>query len=416
MSGPTTRNRKELLRGPEIGLYDITYNGDPISHAEYGPYEFWETQETTSEGHPRPYRIASGDRGGEFYTQRRSMWSSHEEGFDISQGSSILRTYKGPQYAHWTTLPNMDTWPQGSSTTVLDAKGTSAIARCEPTNPGTAGLTALLELYKDGIPKISGIMLAKSGGSFKEISRSLGGEYLNVEFGWKPLWSDFVATLEVFREADKLLVQLERDSGKPIRRRYSFPDVLADSREVLGYGIPKPALDTYLYEPGHVPGASTEKFHLTNTKTECWFSGAFTYHLQMGKKFHQRAERVVEELNFLYGIRPSLEMMWNLTPWSWAIDWFVGVQDYLHNLQAFTADGLVLRYGYLMETVTHEESYEIPQVRYRNKSPVNLLQKASVVTKHRRRASPFGFGLTFEEFTPRQWAITAALGLTRQSR
>lgn len=42
-----------------------------------------------------------------------------------------------------------------------------------------------------------------------------------------------------------------------------------------------------------------------------------------------------------------------------------------------------------------------------------LGETIEVSRKVRRAASPYGFGLNAEAFSPKQWAILAALGLTR---
>jgi hypothetical protein len=78
-------------------------------------------------------------------------------------------------------------------------------------------------------------------------------------------------------------------------------------------------------------------------------------------------------------------------------------------------DGLVIQYGYVMEhKVTTRSYYNDGAHSYKGDyvvSPVHLFYE----TKRRVRASPFGFGLDWSGFTPRQLAITAALGLTRFS-
>jgi hypothetical protein len=107
-----------------------------------------------------------------------------------------------------------------------------------------------------------------------------------------------------------------------------------------------------------------------------------------------------------------------LTPWSWAIDWFSNAGDVVSNLSDWATDGLVMKYGYIMEHSRHERTYYLD-----GPSQYNFLDRqipATVTTwsetKLRRAASPFGFGVSWEGMTPRQLAITAALGITRVFR
>jgi hypothetical protein len=119
------------------------------------------------------------------------------------------------------------------------------------------------------------------------------------------------------------------------------------------------------------------------------------------------------EAKKLYGLSLTPETVWNLAPWSWAVDWVSNAGDVISNLSDWATDGLVLRHGYIMEQSFVRDTYEWY-------GPVNFWSQVypAVFTlecrsKLRRRATPFGFGLTFGDFTPRQWAIAIALGLTK---
>jgi hypothetical protein len=116
----------------------------------------------------------------------------------------------------------------------------------------------------------------------------------------------------------------------------------------------------------------------------------------------------------ILGLSLTPDIVWNLTPWSWAVDWFSNTGDVISNLTDWATDGLVLRYGYVMEHTITSDTYTYSgntglidgNVRV---PPLTLVTE----TKIRRRANPFGFGITWDGLSPRQLAITAALGLTR---
>jgi hypothetical protein len=119
----------------------------------------------------------------------------------------------------------------------------------------------------------------------------------------------------------------------------------------------------------------------------------------------------------IFGLELTPEVAWNLSPWSWAADWFTNAGDVISNLTDWATDGLVLRYGYVMEHTIASNTYTfVGKTGFSNTSvrpsPVTLVTE----TKRRVKANPFGFGVTWGGLSPRQLAITAALGITNAMR
>jgi hypothetical protein len=116
----------------------------------------------------------------------------------------------------------------------------------------------------------------------------------------------------------------------------------------------------------------------------------------------------------LLGIRITPEVLWNLAPWSWAIDWFSNLGDVVSNLSDWATDGLALRYGYIMEHKSIYVTYSlVGKPRFLPEGTFASDVIAYRETKRREKATPFGFGLDWNTFSPRQLAIAAALGITR---
>lgn len=101
-------------------------------------------------------------------------------------------------------------------------------------------------------------------------------------------------------------------------------------------------------------------------------------------------------------------------PWSWAADWVSNTGDVLHNLSAMSTDGLVMAYGYMMEETSETWTYVNNGAITVSGRVLNLTQNFRTTTKVRRSATPFGFGLDWAKFTPRQMAILGALSITRK--
>jgi hypothetical protein len=242
---------------------------------------------------------------------------------------------------------------------------------------------------------------------------SASSEFLNWEFGIRPLISDYQKFAKAYKDRSKILKQLQRDSGRKVRRRYTFPT----EKETLVEELPStyrpfPALVTYLY-------AGTGKTTRTTVTTRNrWFSGAYTYYLPKSDSAFDKFLRYEAEANKLLGTRVTPEVLWNLAPWSWAVDWLANTGDVLHNLDAFSRDGLVLLYGYMMEHSVCEVTYEYSGnfVVDGKSVPRHYSMTYGYETKVRRKATPYGFGLSEVSFNPTQKAIIAALGINRVSK
>jgi len=137
--------------------------------------------------------------------------------------------------------------------------------------------------------------------------------------------------------------------------------------------------------------------------------------------FGEKLDHWDAEANKLFGTRLTPEVVWNLAPWSWAADWFGNTGDVLANISALGADSLVLKYGYIMrqERVMDHTSWE----GYINTQPdghgarfIRIREAYGYETKLRLRATPYGFGIDMGGFSPRQIAISAAVGVNRMPR
>lgn len=327
--------------------------------------------------------------------------------------------YRGPIIPR-RSLGTSNSFPpvKVSSDASLDALGTRAIAMTIPTNPLSGLAVALGELKRDGIPSLLGVQAWKGR---TNLAKSAGSEYLNHQFGWVPLVNDLKRFTYSVRNSDELIAQYARNSGKRIKRELTFPverKVLSSTTQV-GNGPLHVTPEPFLLEIYTGTNSSTSQRITTySEERHVWFSGCYTYYLPPYKPNGDNSKRNRQLANYLYGTRVTPETLWDLTPWSWAADWVGNFGDVLHNVSAFANDGLVMHYGYMMETYIHRctvintgfglRSY--PGKRYTVSSTL------STISKKRRVASPYGFGLDPLGFTNRQWAILAALGISRGPR
>lgn len=373
-------------------------------------------QTTTSLGHGGPPRGGSrGDVGGPFNTTRYEYRGNHPT-FGAGLGTFPSPHYAGPVFPDGVTEMHAPAgWPTitlNHSDSEMDALGTTAIARTTPTSPIASMANFIGELKRDGIPDIIGSQSFKQRG---QVLRNAGDEYLNVEFGWKPFLGDLRSFGYVIKNHADLVRWIQKQSGKDIHVRYDFPSINTTTNNasgdayacsIVGEGLPS-------------GGARGKKKRTTQNTRETWFEGCYNFYLHPGDEPIDKMIRFEQYANMLLGTRITPEVVWNLAPWSWAVDWVSNVGDIFHNISALGADGLVLRYGYMMSHTKAVETTSVSDSMHRNSAndpkyyPVSCSRQLITERKVRRRATPYGFGLNTDAFTERQWAIIAALGLSK---
>lgn len=270
--------------------------------------------------------------------------------------------------------------------------GTKAISEVSPNNPAFSLPRAIGELKKDGIPNPSGTELWREKSHFL---RGSGSEYLNLEFGWKPLVADLHSFARTVIDHHKVLEGYHKGAGQKARRRFVAPPDRT-TKCVEGGGFLSPS------SPSRSCKAYTSSVDVQTT----WFSGCFKYYLPIDDSM-SRSARHYADAKKLLGVRLTPDTLWELAPWSWAADWAANTGDIVTNVSNLGVDGLAMHYGYVMTHSSYEESTSF---EYQGKSGFYRQLKE---TKKRMPATPYGFGSTFDGLSTRQKAIAAALGLTR---
>lgn len=429
------RTRRRKLPGPTLvfrntrsGLTDGRGLPSPNQVTTYSPISVPGKQMTVSEGHEWPPVKGSRltDRGGDFFTSR-SYFVPHTVNYTVlkhfeSGTSGPLQTFDG------SLVPAVPTLASGSaavdalfppsaarSNAELNGMGATAIARCKPGDPMLSLSTSLAELIREGIPTILGQSIWQAR-TLSALRKGIGSEFLNYQFGYRPIVSDILKFGDIVSRTGELLKQYERDAGRVVRRQYSFP-IERTSTEVQVYDSVYPLYISGLPGFGQYPHAESmigKVVKRSDTFRRVWFSGAFTYYLPSDYHSRNRLVELSEKANVLLGTKLTPETIWNLTPWSWAADWFGSTGDVLSNLTSFQTNGLVMHYGYVMEQSIATHTYS--HVYRGNQATPARVCEASFVTevKQRREANPFGFGITWDGLSSSQKAIAVALGISRK--
>lgn len=368
-----------------------SYSGLPVTQV------FNNTGTSISINHHRHDSVPTYRSGGPWYLSKLD----YEIGFvDLVKkngaGTNILyKGWAGPR--HFGDTPTL---PTGLDDSTMDSMGATAMSRVLPTDPNAEILNALAELYRDGLPLKPGDSIRKDGLNRK----SPGNEYLNYEFGIKPLYSDIKKFADSAKNSRELLERLMANSDKAIRRRYFFPATTTTTvSNSSDYGYPSQAQIRWY-------GSTVRRRTI-----ERWFEGVFEYHIPKGDDTLSKLRRWEAQANHLYGTRLTPEVVWNASPWSWFADWFTNIGDVMKNISALGSDGLRMRYGFFMSSEvleTRTSAYSDPINGKVYTATYNTIR----TVKQRRPANPYGFGATGLATTSRQKAIAAAIASTRGAK
>jgi hypothetical protein len=407
-------------------------------------------QITESEGNHWPPSSKGDfvDSGSEFYTRKVEIIPSripfHSISVEKRPDNSLSFSFKvegqflvanawgslSAQFADFADPRYMRNVPYTDSSSTkeeLYVKGAQAIAACAPTNQIAEVSTALGELLQD-VPKLPGIGLWKSQLRAAELAAAASGEFLNGVFGILPTVNDMTQFYTGVHKVDKAVDQFIRDSGRVVRRQFHFPKERTVTEEVVPNSFSPVGCGPNVTNLYNAPSRCLPVYETIRTSVverETWFSGAFTYYLPDWFD-NSRSSRMALTARLL-GVRPDVTTLWNLAPWSWAVDWLVDAGTFVENVASHLNYGTVMRYGYVMEKTTTTDTYSAGKV-YRPVNPiyatgfrsrpyptVSPIQVRTTVKK-RVQANPFGFGVSWDGLSTIQRAIVAALGISRAVR
>lgn len=373
------------------------------------------TQITESEGHDRG-RDGNYHEGGPFHTYR-SEFSVGSANYDQRiERTGAFQQARGLVFCPRPTVPigfapsysSYEDQVANGDFDSLDEDGATAIAQCAPTNSASKLAILLGEIKKDGIPSLPGITTWKKR---TELAKAAGSEYLNYQFGWRPLVEETLQVGNAARHSRDIVKQYQKDEGNNVRRDFDFP--IENTRNVSQSSSQGATWSNNLASNFRASVGATLTREESYTRRK-WFSGAFTYALPSRTDSFRRMLGYGSEADKLFGITLTPDVLWELAPWSWAADWFSNAGDVIHNATSFGAAGLVMRYGYMMcessHTITNTINHMNLKGREKDGMPGSVFK---TITKSRRPANPFGFGFTGADLSPTQIAITVALGLTK---
>lgn len=357
------------------------------------------------------YGRSASDNGHEFATLKHTY-----EWFQNHSVSAVGSAYGDLDYVGYIypvlspQLPTVE-FPTPS---MISMNGARLFKSAQPDKP-EAGLMQFMFETRQDMPRVLGAAVIKGKGVSPTTSSE---EFLNLQFGLIPTWSDLQKLSRSVLHSGKLLRQYHKNANRNVRRSRSLPSASSVTETVVTTGWPVTGtfFDMSSQPLFWVPNTQLGVTTVTDvSQTDAWFSGAFTYYLNEGHSILDRLDRYEAEANHLLGTRFSADTFWELSPFSWLADWYSDTGTFMSNVVALDNDELAMRYGYVMHETRATRTYLKHGLTPKpgSSAPTTLRTDVTITQKLRHRSSPYGFGLVGADLTLRQKAILGALGITQ---
>jgi hypothetical protein len=310
------------------------------------------------------------------------------------------------------------------SNSIKNAIGSGVIASANPWKPKATLAITILELLSGDVPSVLK-NIQRHIFELQSLKRTAGSDWLNVQFGWVPLFQDIRNTIEVLMKLHMLLMggdDYRRTRGGDLGTWARIADT-TNSR-VVAFASPLDPTNTSVpffsrYTTGGVPQLAPPQIvggrwsRSTRIKADFRFSARYHNGALPNSKERGFLERATETL----GLEVTPAVLWELTPWTWLLDWGSNLGSIASNLSLLDWSNVLLDYAYLTFVVESTGSISVDLPSRSNGVVVydstHISQGFKSIEKIREQASPVGFSVSWGGLDPFQLSILAALGMSR---
>jgi hypothetical protein len=253
---------------------------------------------------------------------------------------------------------------------------------------------------------------------WKQVPKRVSDNFLEIQFGWVPFVSDIAGAYATATAYSAAVAKAKARNDKWQKRIHHEDEILEETTIYTDNGL---NVVSGLTGQGIVSG--TARYTVTRRRVDrIWYEGVFKYYYKeldgtasITDPIHP-AFKAVGEAAQLFGARVNPTTIYNVMPWTWAVDWFSNTGDALQRYEDLITNQVASKYMYLMRHIHYE--YEFRQeFTMKDGQALDLKWYISIDTKRRAPASSaFGFSLSEDAWSPGQWAIAGALGLSRGNR
>jgi hypothetical protein len=305
---------------------------------------------------------------------------------------------------------------------VKNSIGTGVIASANPWKPKATLAQTILELLTGDVPTIFK-NLRRYINDLQDLKKSAGSDWLNFQFGWVPLANDIRATIETLLKLHMLLYGSDDarrtrggDLGTWTRNDSSLAALSMQFGSPFGTGRNSPQWQVVtnsgtLVQPAQFTGGTFSR----SVKIHADFRFTARYH--RGARPNGRERGFLERATELLGLELTPAVLWELTPWTWLLDWASNLGALASNISLLDWSNVLLDYAYLTFVVKTDSAVTwqgpttiSPQLSV---SHGYIAKGFSTIEKVREQASPYGFSVGWTGLNAFQLSILAALGMSR---
>jgi hypothetical protein len=241
-------------------------------------------------------------------------------------------------------------------------------------------------------------------------------QFLNHNFGWVPFIKDLTALCDNVIHVDSRIDKLMHDNGNWVRRKA----ILVNGSDVTKLGGDTGSLcfpSNTVYLLGSMTG--NPSYEVYKEKTSLAYGvGRFRYYqpyLDARSPESQGMLGPIRRQLALHGARLTPANVYKAVPWTWLIDWVSDTGRTINAINDWAVDGLTAKYLYLVhhQILTYRIIQRLPFNAKSGGDKVLSFSRIIDVKQRKEAESPFGFGLTWDNLSPKQLAILGALGISR---
>ena len=255
---------------------------------------------------------------------------------------------------------------------------------------------------------------------------SLGGAYLNHQFGITPTASDLQRGAEAVLHSDKLVREFVRDACRRVRRsgHLTSTSVTASGTTTVPSSVTTFSVNgvNIRIDPGN--GGNAVGFPLVTVSASSAITQRcgtfFEFFVGDPYGYTSRMDSYVAQAEKVLGGGLDLSTTYQLFPFSWMLDWFVDIGSLLQYQQQVADNHLVMRNAF---TITESEARasavltDNPGVSAGRLWTTNTAGSCFFYQKRQIRSPGNAYSMSPTwNLNPFQWSIAAALGLTKANR
>lgn len=240
-----------------------------------------------------------------------------------------------------------DVWAsayRANAASTLSKQGPALVAKCLPTSRlfnltyNIAELRELPRLLRDAVARL------RSMEKVLHDIQNTGSLYLEYKFAWESTVRAVLQLLKIPEQISKRINYLLKRNGKltTLHFKRSWSEPLSSS--------PSFAYEIYPYDVV-LDSASVRGVH--NVELRC----AINSRIELPHVDVPKLREILYQELLGADIRPS--DIYNLVPWTWLIDWFGGLGDYVSCLETLYNDPSLINYGFLSYVSTGEIKSEL---------------------------------------------------------